>query len=149
MCFVQTISILIVILLICFSVLLEYQLVKTESFFVVKIRLFGVGNTTGNVLFFSTVNNVTKASIINASAKDLTDYSPGDKTIENTYLFPNTVVKNGNKIQACIMMLLKAEPICSVVTHRSATSQDESVGLFLNSSKSQPLHKVQIWRSIS
>jgi hypothetical protein len=84
---------------------------KNEVFAVV-VTLYGVDNTTGNVVtFVNTNNNVTRGAVLNATEIDLKDGS-NDGILDVVLAFQNATITTGEEFRACNMVLKDLSLVC-------------------------------------
>jgi hypothetical protein len=109
---------------------IQAQETKVNDELAVVVTLYGVNNTTGNVVtFVSTNNNNTKGAILNATALDLKDGS-NDGVVDVVLSFPNVTITTGEQFRACNMVLKDLSLVCET-GHNSPSPRAEYVDLVL------------------
>ena len=108
----------------------EIQQTEINDVFTVVVTLYGVNNTTGNVVtFVGTNNNNTRGVILNATDADLKDGS-NDGVVDVVLSFPNVTVTTGEEFRACNMVLSDLSLVCDT-GHNSPSPRAEYVDLLL------------------
>jgi hypothetical protein len=109
---------------------IQAQETKVNDELAVVVTLYGVNNTTGNVVtFVSTNNNNTKGAILNATELDLKDGS-NDGVVDVVLSFPNVTITTGEQFRACNMVLKDLSLVCET-GHNSPSPRAEYVDLVL------------------
>jgi hypothetical protein len=103
------------------------------SIVTVAVTLFGIDDSTGNVITFVTVKNLTKAVVSNATALDLKD-GKTDGTAVVSLRFPSKYIKYGSEIKACNLTLNDLSIVCAK-TQKSHVTRTVFMQLFLNYNK--------------
>lgn len=100
------------------------------SIVTVAVTLFGIDDSTDNVITFVTVKNLTKAVVSNATALDLKD-GKADGTAVVSLRFPSKYIKYGSEIKACNLTLKDLSIVCAK-TQKSHITRTVFMQLFLN-----------------
>jgi hypothetical protein len=78
----------------------------------IPVTLFGIDNTTGTIVTFVTVNNVTKVIASNATALERNSgYPIGVGVI--VFKIPSIGIKAGDQIKACNLVLETLKVVCA------------------------------------
>lgn len=104
--------------------------VNIGSIVTASVTLFGVDNTTGNVITWVTVKELTKAIVSNATAIDLRDGNPNGFA-GVLFKIPSTGIKDGDEIKACNLVLKNLDIVCTT-TQKPFHSNTVFLQLFLN-----------------
>ncbi len=100
------------------------------SIITVSVTLFGIDNTTGNVITWVTAKELTKAIVSNATALDLRDGNPDGFAVV-FFKIPSTGIKDGDEIKACNLVLKNLNIVCAT-TQKPFESNTVFLQLFLN-----------------
>jgi hypothetical protein len=104
-----------------------------DAIFRVAVGLFGIDDTENqdeHVFVFVTVNNVSKARIVNTTELDAADGQDG--IVERVaFSWPNDIVNIGDEFRACVLVLQSLENICRK-GYDSPSNQTEYVGISLH-----------------
>jgi hypothetical protein len=99
-----------------------------------NINLYGVDSSTGQVIIFISVNNITDAMLINSTAIELEDGNPKNNIMEAIFPFPHLLANVGDKYKACVMVLKDFDYVCYIGRY-SPTEGSQTINLLLNSYK--------------
>jgi hypothetical protein len=99
-----------------------------------NINLYGVDGSTGQVIIFISVNNITDAMLINSTAIELEDGNPKNNIMEAIFPFPHLLAKVGDRYKACVMVLKDFDYVCYIGRY-SPTEGSQTINLLLNSYK--------------
>ena len=109
---------------------IQAQKTEVKDALAVVVTLYGVNNTTGNVVtFVSTNNNNTRGAVLNATELDLKDGS-NDGVVDVVLSFPNVTVTTGEEFRACNMVLKDLSLVCET-GHNSPSPRAEYIDLVL------------------
>ena len=108
---------------------IQAQKTEVKDALAVVVTLYGVNNTTGNVVTFVSTNNNTKGAILNATELDLKDGS-NDGVVDVVLSFPNVTITTGEQFRACNMVLKDLSLVCET-GHNSPSPRAEYIDLVL------------------
>jgi hypothetical protein len=103
-----------------------------EPKFQVIVTLLGVDSTTGDVITFVNVGNVTKVTAQNASVKLFQTNSTDAGVLEVTFKFSNVTIPIGSQFKACNMVVKDLDLVCKTGVN-SPAKRPEFVDLSLHS----------------
>ncbi len=99
------------------------------SAFKVDVILFGINNTTGNVVTYVTANNQTRAVALNATDENV-KHENSTGVAEVFFTFPDLKLKVGDKFQACNILVKDSNIVCATGL-KSPLNKTESVNILV------------------
>ena len=100
------------------------------SAFKVDVILFGINNTTGNVVTYVTANNQTRAVALNATDENV-KHENSTGVAEVFFTFPDLKLKVGDKFQACNILVKDSTIVCATGL-KSPLNKTESVNILVS-----------------
>lgn len=113
---------------------LDGKIVDNGTFTVVA-TLYGVRNTTGNVVVFFALNDTSMGRIVNATTLDVSD-GRRDGIADVILGLGNATIKVGEKFQVCAMPFNEQNLVCSM-RHNAPSLRYEYVDLSLSNDAKQ------------
>jgi hypothetical protein len=106
---------------------------KTKDIFKVIVTLFGLNKTSGDIVSFVNVDDVTQVKTFNAAK--LVPLRGNNGTLDILFTFPNATINTGAKFRACAMIVKDLRMSCEK-GQNSPALRPEFVDIYLSSAKS-------------